>query len=210
MSDIITEPKAGSAFSLQMRSYADFLHDHADQYAEYENGEILTNMTVTKTHSELTRFLSTLLDLFVQKHDLGRVYGEPFQMKLTIGDQIFGREPDIFFVHSSRFDRLTENFLDGPADLAIEVVSRESAQRDKVRKLAEYETAGVTEYWIIDPYEQSAHYFTLNSQGRFVERSPVEGVFESEAVAGLRIKSDWFWERPAPNVIHALNDLELL
>lgn len=210
MSDIITEPKAGSAVSLQMRSYVDFLHDHTDQYAEYENGEILTDMTVTKTHSELTRFLSTLLDLFVQKHGLGRVYGEPFQMKLTIGDQIFGREPDIFFVQSSRFDRLTENYLDGPADLAIEVVSKESAQRDKVRKLAEYETAGVTEYWIIDPDEQSAHYFILNSQGRFVERSPVEGVFESEAIAGLRIKSDWFWERPAPSLIHALNDLELL
>lgn len=210
MGDIITEEKAKSAVSPQTRSYTDFLHNFADQYAEFENGEILTNMTVTKTHSELTQFLSTLLDLYVQKHKLGRVYGEPFQMKLTIGDQIFGREPDVFFVPNTGFNRLTENYLDGPAALAVEVVSKESSRRDKVQKLAEYEAAGVSEYWIIDPYEESARYFVLNSQGRFVERSPVAGVYESEAVIGLRIRSDWFWQKPSPNLIRALNELELL
>jgi len=43
---------------------------------------------------------------------------------------------------------LKHTYPDGPADLAIEIVSEESRLRDRGEKFAEYEVGGVKEYWI--------------------------------------------------------------
>lgn len=55
------------------------------------------------------------------------------------------------FVAEEHLDRLQEMHLEGPADLVVEIVSPESRLRDRGEKFAEYELAGVSEYWLLDP-----------------------------------------------------------
>lgn len=66
------------------------------------------------------------------------------------------RAPDIAFIRRDRIPSPeTKGFLDGPPDLAIEVISpddRPSAIRDKVE---EYLTRGVTLVLVIDPDERA-------------------------------------------------------
>ncbi len=52
------------------------------------------------------------------------------------------------------------------ADLAMEVVSEgeEDRHRDLVIKRQEYATAGITEYWIVDPREPRITVLTLEGQ----------------------------------------------
>lgn len=80
----------------------------------------------------------------------------------------------------------------GGADLVIELVSDDSVGRDRVAKLAEYEAAGVAEYWLFDPRpgKQRADFFLL-ADGRFRPAAlDPAGRFRSRALPG-------FWLDPA-------------
>ena len=74
---------------------------------------------------------------------------------------------------SEHLDRLENSHLAGPADLLVEVVSKDSVARDLVEKLREYEAAGIREYWVIDsrPNEARADFFVLRD-GRFRAELP--------------------------------------
>ena len=75
------------------------------------------------------------------------------------------REPDLIFVSKDRLNLLKETSLDGPADLAVEIVSKESEERDRYKKFNEYEKSGVKEYWLIDPRFEEA-FFLSPQRGR--------------------------------------------
>ena len=46
--------------------------------------------------------------------------------------------------------RLKKTFLDGPADVVVEIISAGSIGLDRGDKFVEYERGGVREYWLID------------------------------------------------------------
>ena len=98
--------------------------------------------------------------------------------------------------------------LDGPADLAIEVVSPASRLRDRGEKLAEYEMGGVREYWVIDPEEQRADFYVLAADGRYERRRTGEdGIYPSEVLTGFRLRESWLWQQPLPKALSALKEL---
>jgi hypothetical protein len=78
-------------------------------------------------HQDLSLFLARLMAEFAEAHDLGRVLTAPFQMRLPNVRR--GREPDLLFVATANLDRLRTNFLDGPTDLVVEIISPESLLR---------------------------------------------------------------------------------
>lgn len=59
------------------------------------------------------------------------------------------RQPDLVAVHRSRLHIITERAIEGPPDLAAEVVSPSSAKRDRQQKLWSYARYGIPEYWIV-------------------------------------------------------------
>lgn len=61
-------------------------------------------------------------------------------------------QPDVVVVCDR--DKIIERCVYGAPDLVIEVLSKSSARRDSVIKLNKYMTAGVREYWLIDPDRQ--------------------------------------------------------
>ena len=58
-------------------------------------------------------------------------------------------QPDLLVVCDA--DRIRKRLIFGAPDLAIEILSPSSRSRDLVLKLRKYKTAGVREYWVIDP-----------------------------------------------------------
>jgi Uma2 family endonuclease len=168
-------------------------------------------MITTKSHDEFTGFLNSLLRFYSQVHGIGKVFGNSYQMKLEIGGTIRGREPDVIYVAKRNFQRITERFLDGPADVAVEVVSVDSEERDRIEKFREYEAAGVREYWLIDPRKPSAEFFKLSVQGRFEPINIDEkGTFRSEAVEGFWLKTEWLLNDEPPELADAFVALGLI
>ena len=106
--------------------------------------------------------------------------------------------------------RFKPDFLDGPADLVVEIVSPESIDRDRVKKFAEYQAGGVREYWLIDPLTQEANFFLLDDRGRY---QPVavdtNGIFHCAVLDGLWLKVDWLWQSPPPPMSQIRKELGL-
>lgn len=188
-------------------SYEEFLRLYdEDIRAEWVNGEVILLSPASNRHQDLVRFLTVILNVYVEKHDLGVIRPAPLQMKLGLS----GREPDLLFVAQEHLERLKENYLDGPADLVIEIISPESRLRDRGEKLAEYELAGVCEYWLLDPSERRADFYILGDDGRYDRRRPQEGRYRSEALSGFELDTNWLWSEPLPPVLGVLKELKLL
>lgn len=176
-----------------------------DTLAEWVDGEIIMVSPASKRHQDIAGFLYQVLDLYVQSHDLGDVIHAPFQMKLE-----HGREPDLLFVATEHLDRLQDIHLDGPADLVVEIVSPESAARDRGDKFYEYEAGGVPEYWLIDPQRQRAEFYQLDDERYSLVQPDAEGVYHSAAVPGFWLRVAWLWQEPLPAVLDVLRELNVI
>lgn len=176
-------------------SYEEFLADESEEHAEWVDGEVVPMMSVTYPHSATTNYINAMFTLFATHFGLGEVLGEPFNMKT--GPSLPGRSPDVMFVKSANRDRIQEKFLDGPADIVVEVLSTISAGRDRGDKYLEYETGGVPEYWLIDPVRQVAEFYLLGPTGRYELARTEDGVFRSTQMPGLAVRLEWLWERPS-------------
>jgi Uma2 family endonuclease len=179
-----------------------------DVWAEWIDGEVFLMSPASDQHQDLVGFLSALLRLFVETHDLGWVRSAPFAMYLPNRAQ--SREPDLLFVRKERMDRVRGTHLDGPADLVVEIVSPESVSRDRGEKFVEYEAAGVPEYWLIDPLREQSEFYRLDERGRYQPMPLEAGVLTSQAVSGFRLRVDWLWRKPLPKLLAAAAELDLL
>ncbi|MDW8326859.1 MAG: Uma2 family endonuclease [Anaerolineales bacterium] len=176
--------------------------------AEWVNGEVIVHMPATQLHQAVKIFLVQFLNSFVRLFGLGRVLDAPFEMKLSPSGP--AREPDVLFVATANLDRLGERRLNGPADLAIEIVSDDSVIRDREDKFFEYEAVGLPEYWIIDPRPQRrrAYFYQLDERGRYQPIALATGdVYHSRVLPGLWIKPEWLWQDPLPDPLMALTQV---
>jgi len=197
-----TKPKSAEQLKpTKMRmSLQEFLEwTDEDVWAEWEEGEVIVISPASYRHQNISLFLTTLIGLFLEERDMGVVLTAPFSMRLPVSNRV--REPDILVVLKENLDRIKKNFLDGPADLVIEIVSEDSVLRDRGTKFAEYEIDGVKEYWLIDPNREQADFFVLGEGNRFERKLPGKrGFYHSAVLKGSRLNVNWLWQSPLPKV----------
>ena len=192
------------AVVLPRMSYEEFLAwADEDTLAEWVDGEVIMMSPASSRHQDVAGFLIAVMRPFVELRDLGTVISAPFQMRLAWS----GREPDLLFVAKEHLDRLRETYLDGPADLAVEVVSPESADRDREEKFAEYAQGGVREYWLIEPEDERAEFYRLEGGRYRLTFGGREGRYESEVVPGFWLRVEWLWQEPLPAVEDVLLEI---
>lgn len=178
-----------------------------DAHAERVDGRVILMSPASSDRQLLKIFLVQVLGLYLEQRPQGLILDAPFLMRLPSCPS--GRMPDILFIAQERLNLLQPLFLDGPADLAVEIISPESDERDRGEKFIEYEAAGVREYWLIDPLREEAMFYQLTPQGRYrlIIPSP-DGVYRSAVIAGLRLHVEWLWRRPP--VLRILKELGVL
>jgi Uma2 family endonuclease len=177
-----------------------------DTHAEWVNGDVIMTMPSGMRHQDIKLFLVTLLRQYVRAKKLGIVLDAPFLMRMALKPS--GREPDILYVQEKNRKRLHETYLDGPADLVVEIISPESIARDRGDKFVEYEQAQVREYWLIDPVRTRAEFYVLDRKGQYrLVESDTQGRYYSQVVKGFWIKVDWLWQDPLPLEEDALKQI---
>lgn len=174
--------------------------------AEWVDGEIIEMPPVRDDHQFILGFIYRLIMEIVDARQLGAVYLAPFVMHLP--SRPSGREPDLLFVSTANLGRATPTYVDGPADLVVEIVSPDSVTRDQRDKLAEYQAAGIPEYWMINPRRKDARFYLLGEDGTYL-LAPVheDGIYSSRALPGFRMRVAWLWQTPLPTLSAALADL---
>ncbi len=189
--------------------YEHFLQWLDGTHAEWVNNKVVLMSPVTLEHADLSGFLLAILRFYVEEHHLGVLQAEPFQMKT--GPDLPGRSPDVFFVATQNIGRLKKNYLDGPADVVIEIISPESRTRDRDEKFHEYQQGGVVEYWLIDPERKQAEFYHRDSAGIY-RLVPIanDGIFHSQVITGCTIKLSWLWTQPRPHLMQVLREWRLV
>ncbi len=175
--------------------------------AEWIDGRVIVLFSGSTKHQEIVGFLQTVIGLFSETHHLGQAFIAPYAMKLN--PQRRGREPDVLFVSREREHLIERTFLNGAADLVVEIVSPESVERDSVQKFVEYETAGIREYWLIDYTNQTAVFYQLDQEGHYQAGEISDGVFRSSVLLGFFVRESWFWQERLPTLA-ALRELGIL
>jgi len=108
-------------------------------------------------HQVVVGRLYLAIALFLKQHPLGRICLAPLRVRLWAGKF---REPNLIFMAHTHVDRIHEAYWDAP-DLAIEVVSPDFPDRDRVQKKEEYAQAKIFEYWIVDPEAKTVEVYVL-------------------------------------------------
>ena len=187
-------------------TYEEFLQwADEDTLAEWVDGTVVMTTPASARHQYLAAFLQNILAPYTSVHDLGTVLLAPFQMKLPHS----AREPDVLFLAKEHLGRLRESHIEGPADLVVEIVSKESRSRDRGEKFYEYGEGGVPEYWLLDPQLEQAEFYQLDAQGRYQVVAPDDhGIYHAKVVAGFWLRVAWLWRQPLPDPVQVLLEID--
>ncbi len=125
---------------------------------ELADGRIEVLPMPTDEHQDMLQTLFLALLVYTQAHG-GNVHFDPLRLRIRAGKF---REPDLLLLRDATDPRRSNRFWSG-ADLVVEVVSPDGAERDLTDKVSDhsgceltdkvfdYAEAGVPEYWIVEP-----------------------------------------------------------
>lgn len=149
------------------------LTDQTNRLIEFTDGSIEVLPMPTENHQAISRFLFLALLAFIQRIG-GDIFYAPLRVQIRPGKY---REPDLMLLRSKSDARRQNRYWLG-ADLVVEIVSPDNPERDTVTKRADYAEAGIPEYWIVNPVDESITVLTLTGDA-YVEH----GVFRRGATA---------------------------
>lgn len=133
------------------------------QRAELIDGHIYNMAPPLRIHQRIATRLSSIIDRYISDNNGScEVYSAPFAVFLNKDDKNYV-EPDISVICDK--NKLSDRGCEGAPDWIIEVVSPSSQRMDYQIKLFKYRTAGVKEYWIINPETQTITVYGFENDG---------------------------------------------
>ena len=135
-----------------------WLTDHSRRRIEFTDGRIEELPVPTFTHQAVLLFLYHLFHDYLRPRGVAMVSG----LRMRIREGKF-REPDLLMLRERSDPRNQDRYWLG-ADLVAEVVSPDDPDRDLVEKRADYAEAGIPEYWIVDPRDETITVLTLDGE----------------------------------------------
>ena len=162
------------------------LTDQTNHLIEFTDGVIEVLPMPTRQHQKILAYLYRSLFAFMQTLG-GIVLFAPLRVQVRPGKF---REPDLIVLLDEQDPRNQDAFWLG-ADLVVEIVSPDNPKRDLEDKPVDYAEAGIPEYWIVNPIDETITVLTLAG-----ETYATHGVFHrgeqatSVLLAGFALELD--------------------
>jgi Uma2 family endonuclease len=154
-------------------SYADYLTWQFDETVELIKGKImLMSPAPNVKHQCVSMNLSRSLSNFFTRKKC-QVYAAPFDVRLYDRKKsiLASKEihtvvqPDLCVICDT--GKLDAQGCNGAPDWIIEILSKGNSKKETQIKYELYAESGVSEYWLVYPYEQVIHQFVLGESGRY-------------------------------------------
>lgn len=130
--------------------------------AELIDGRMYGMAPPSRMHQTIARELFTSINSYIRsKGGYCEAFFAPFAVFLNADDKNYV-EPDICVICDPT--KLTDKGCFGAPDWIIEIVSPGSRRMDYYTKLFKYRTAGVREYWIVDPEKNRILVYCFESE----------------------------------------------
>jgi Uma2 family endonuclease len=158
---------------------------------ELIHGRIVMTPPADFFHGTIEAEIATRLANHARAFDLGRVLASSATYALPTGDTL---EPDVSFISQERLAAgprpVRGKSIRMVPDLAVEILSRPTAHRDRRVKRDIYAAAGVREYWVVDPERCTATVYRAR-RGAFDRGvTHTAGVLRSGVLRGLVVPLD--------------------
>ncbi|WP_100010378.1 Uma2 family endonuclease [Lentibacillus sediminis] len=147
------------------------LPEDGNQY-EIVKGILELKPSPTTTHQRISQRLERILIDSCEKEYI--IIDSPIDVLISEDET---RQPDILMIHRSREHIIEEHAVVGPPDLCVEILSPNSAARDRIMKKESYAKFGVSEYWIADYNNKTIEQYVLKPGG---EEYDLRRVFEAD------------------------------
>jgi Uma2 family endonuclease len=193
----VIKPHTGEILATGV-SFEEYLERFAGVHCELVDGYVIKMSPIHERHDKLVRYGALLFEAYFALNPIGEIRQDPFVMS-TLPD-LPKRQPDIQVILKTNGGRLTPTFMDGPADIVIEITSPGTEEVDRGDKFVEYEKGGVQEYWIFDPLRRESLFYRLNADGIYMPQPLDEmGNYQTPLLPGLLIHVPTLWKDPLPN-----------
>ena len=163
-----------STIKMTARQFLKLGEDPPGLRLELVDGEVAVSPSPIPDHSYVVVTLARILGSHIERRDLGQLF--------TDVDTIFGehdvRRPDLLFFSKTRLHLIGPKAMEGPPDLAVEVLSPGSTETDRKDKFKLYAAGKVRYYWMVDPKVRTMEAYKLRG-GRYTGRV---GASESDVV----------------------------
>ena len=156
-------------------TYADYMTWEWDQLAELIHGKIFKmSPAPSSNHQSISgNLFATIWNYLHGKRC--KVFSAPFDVRLpgpskkkTDRDIVTVVQPDICVICD--LTKIDKRGCLGAPDWIIEILSKYTSSKDLNIKFDVYEAAGVKEYWVVHPSEQTVLVYTLDKQGKYTGR----------------------------------------
>ena len=123
------------------------------QRAELIDGQLYMMAPPKTIHQRLVSKLGQKIANYIDRKDGDcEVFPAPFAVFMSADEKTYV-EPDISVICDR--DKLDRHGCKGAPDLIVEILSPSTQRRDRLIKLELYQRAGVREYWLVSPEEQT-------------------------------------------------------
>lgn len=177
-------------------SFEDFLVRYEGQHAEWHEGKVIRKMSNNEQHQFLLNLLQTILTMYLMFKQNGKLYSDGYQMKLN--DDKSARQPDLLVVLEENYGRITHQYLDGAADVVIEIISPATGKVDRGDKYYQYQAGAVPEYWIIDPQSKQVDIYYLDDEGHYQRVKEATDKIVSRKLEGFVLDNTILWQSDLP------------
>lgn len=150
-----------------------WLTELTSQLIEYTDGYIEVLPMPTEKHQTLSGLFYIA---FLRYFELGEAVVVYAPLRLRLHSRKF-REPDLMLLLKANDPRRQDRYWLG-ADLVLEIVSSDEPARDLIDKRRDYAEAGIPEYWIVNPLDQTIIVLSLDGDA-YIEH----GIFGSGTTA---------------------------
>ena len=149
------------------------LPESEEKRYELIDGELHVVPSSTPRHQRAAIRLSTAMEEFVRRRELGEVFAAPLDVVLSDQDVL---QPALMFISGDRAAIVAEQNVQGPPDLVVEILSPATAERDRTVKRVIYARYGVREYWTADPEARTIEVLKASEAGFETVRVYPEGM----------------------------------
>ncbi len=155
---------------------------------EIIDGEHFVSPSPSTQHQHVSKRLQYQLYTKIELAGLGVLFNAPMDVQLSGFDIV---QPDIVIILNENVRKITPTKIKVAPHLVVEILSPSTAGNDRNIKKDLYERSGVSEYWIVDPFEQQVEQWILRD-GKYV-LAPQGNVVRLSFVSDVEVDFDTVW-----------------
>ena len=176
-----------------MIPFNQYLQHTDERICEWIDGALDVLPPPSAAELRVRDYLLEALGGFAEENEAGLIIPAPFCVRMPEEMQR-GREPDLLFISNQFAETVQDNYVNSHGvALVIEICDHRTRHRDHTEKFAEYEMAGIPEYWIVDVALKQVEFFVL-TQNKYL-RAPLgaDGLYHPWVLHGFALDVAQIW-----------------